>query len=259
MKDKFLTFRIKRFNKNKTPSDWIETFQLEKKKGMNLLEALLKIRDEQDGSLGFRYSCRGAVCGSCGMKINGKPILACRTILEKLGEDSFFIEPLPNFPLVYDLIVDMSVFFKHYCYIEPYFDNPKDTQPISEYLMDEGKRKEIDPYIQCIHCGICYSRCPAFGRNKEFLGPAILAKAYRFYADPRNERFKKVLYKIDDLHGVWGCNTVYNCERVCPKGILSTHGILKLRKGILNDKLNRVKGFLKKFSTKSLWRTNQNV
>jgi len=255
MKDKLLTFRIKRYNKNKTPSEWIETYRIEKKKGMNLLEALLQIRDEQDGSLGFRYSCRGAVCGSCGMEVNGKPLLACRTILEKLGEDSFFIEPLHNFPLVYDLIVDMSVFFKHYCYIEPYFDNPEGTQPVSEFLMDEEKRKEIDPYIQCIHCGLCYSTCPAFGRNREFLGPAILAKAYRFYADPRNERFRKVLYKVNGLHGVWGCDTVYKCERVCPKGVLPTHGILKLRKGILNNKFIPIKAFFKKCSDKFLRRS----
>lgn len=259
MKDEFLTFKIKRFNKNRAPSQWIEIFQLKKKKGMNLLEALLQIRDEQDESLGFRYSCRGAVCGSCGMKVNGKPLLACRTILEKLGGDSFFIEPLPNFPLIYDLIIDMTPFYKHYCSIEPYFDNPETPQLLSEYLMDEVKRKEIDPYIQCIHCGLCYSTCPAFGRNREFLGPAILAKACRFYMDPRNRKFRNVLYKVDDIRGVWGCNTVYQCERVCPKGVLPTHGILKLRKGILNDKLNRIKSFLKKFSTKSLWRTNRNV
>ena len=132
---------------------------------MNLLEALFKIKDEEDGSLGFRYSCRGAVCGSCGMNLNGQPVLACRTMLEKLRDDVIFLEPLSNFPVIYDLIVDMTIFFQHFKAINPYFSNNK-YLPLSEYTMEEERRKLLDPYIQCIHCGICYETCPAFGRNK---------------------------------------------------------------------------------------------
>ncbi len=249
MSKNILTLRISRFNKKRDPSNWVEAFLIEKKEGMNLLEALFKIRDEQDGSLGFRYSCRGAVCGSCGMNLNGKPVLACRTILEKLKEDVLFIEPLSNFPVIYDLIVDMTIFFQHHRSINPYFFNDKHP-PFSEYIMEEEKRKLLDPYIQCIHCGICYTTCPAFGRNKNFLGPAILSKAYRFYADTRNERFREMLSKVDSLSGVWGCNTVFKCENVCPKDVPSTHAILNLRRGILGARLILVKNCLKRFLNK---------
>src|SRR4030043_2397423 len=120
MKSSLLTLRIKRFNKEKDPSQWIETFQVETRKGMNLLEALLRIQDEQDGTLAFRYSCRGAVCGSCAMRVNGKDVLACRTHVESLLEKPSLIEPLPLFPVIRDLIVDLSTFFNAYQKIEPY-------------------------------------------------------------------------------------------------------------------------------------------
>lgn len=231
----------------------METFKIEITEGMNLLEALFKIRDEQDSSLGFRYSCRGAVCGSCGMNLNGQPILACRTMLEKLKGDIFLLEPLSNLPVIYDLMVDMSIFFQYYKDINPYISNQNVPPPSCEYKLDEEKRKLLDPYIQCIHCGICYARCPAFGRNKNFLGPAIFSKAYRFYGDPRNERFKEIIPKVNNMNGVWGCNTVFKCEKVCPKGVPSTHGILNLRKGILVTQVNFIQNRLKRFFTKLLY------
>src|SRR4030043_1708611 len=120
MRPTLLTLRIKRFQKEKDPSRWIETFQVEIRKGMNLLEALLRIQDEQDGTLAFRYSCRGAVCGSCAMRVNGKDVLACRTHVEDLPEKPAFIEPLPLFPVIRDLIVNMSIFFDTYPKIELY-------------------------------------------------------------------------------------------------------------------------------------------
>src|SRR4030042_970179 len=149
MKSSLLTLRIKRFNKEKDPSQWIETFQVETRKGMNLLEALLRIQDEQDGTLAFRYSCRGAVCGSCAMKVNGKIVLACRTHVEDFMGNPPFIEPLPYFPVIRDLIVDMSTFFINHKKIEPYL-HAKPVSTETEYFMNEDERNEINPYIQCI-------------------------------------------------------------------------------------------------------------
>jgi len=236
MKSNLLTLRIKRFHKEKDPPQWIETFQVEIRKGMNLLEALLRIQDEQDGTLSLRYSCRGAVCGSCAMRVNGKDVLACRTRVEDLLEKPALIEPLPLFPVIRDLIVDLSVFFDHYRRIGPTFQGMP-VSPHVEYLMKEEKRKEVDPYINCILCGICFGTCPAFENDSAFLGPAMLAKAYRFLADPRDRRQKEILKAVNTQQGVWGCKTVFNCVKVCPKEVPPTHGIVKMRSKILRDRL----------------------
>ena len=204
---------------------------------MNLLEALLRIQDEIDGTLSFRYSCRGAVCGSCAMKINGELVLACRTHVEGLLGRPALIEPLPSFPVIRDLIVDMSTFFSHYRTIEPYLQG-KPIPSDSEYRMAEQERKEIDPYINCILCGICFGACPAFKLDSHFLGPAMLAKAYRFLIDSRDKRDIEILKTVDDQRGVWGCKTVFNCVKVCPKEVPPTHAIVKMRGKIVRYRLS---------------------
>jgi succinate dehydrogenase / fumarate reductase iron-sulfur subunit len=233
MKYSSLTLRIRRFHKQRVPSQWIETFRVEIRKGMNLLEALLRIQDEQDETLAFRYSCRGAVCGSCAMRVDGRDVLACRTHVESLLEKPALIEPLPCFPVIRDLIVDLSSFFNHYRRIEPHLHG-KPVSSKTEYIMKEEERKEIDPYIQCILCGICFGTCPAFDKDSGFLGPAILAKAYRFLADPRERRREEILKGVEGQGGVWGCKTVFNCVNVCPKEVPPTHAIVKMRGRILS-------------------------
>jgi succinate dehydrogenase / fumarate reductase iron-sulfur subunit len=236
MEKSTLILKIKRYNPEKNPSVWEEMFEVEARKGMNLLEALLRIQDEQDPTLSFRYSCRGAVCGSCGMRVNGKLVLACRSPVGKLLGKIVLIEPLPFFPVIRDLIVDMSLFFEHYRQIKPYLhEKPVDLH--RESLMMEAERKEIDPYIQCILCGICFGACPAYQRNPKFLGPAMLAKAYRFLADPRDVRSEEILSEVNDQAGVWGCNTVFKCTKVCPKEVPPTRAIVKMRRKILTARL----------------------
>ena len=236
MKTPVLLLKIKRYDPKKDPPSWDTTFEVETKKGMNLLEALLRIQDEQDGTLSFRYSCRGAVCGSCAMKVNGQLVLACRTPVEGLPKGTTQIEPLPFFPVIRDLMVDMSSFFEHYKMIRPYLHG-KSISSSREYGMTENKRKEIDPYIQCILCGICFGACPAFGRDSQFLGPAMLAKAYRFFADPRDRREKEILDSLNNHQGVWGCNTVFQCVKACPKEVPPTNAIVNMRREILRYRL----------------------
>ncbi len=235
VKANLLAVRIRRFHQEKDPPGWIETFAVEARPGMNLLEALLRIQEEQDGSLSFRYSCRGAVCGSCAMRVAGNVVLACRTPVEGLLEKPVLIEPLPFFPVIRDLIVDMSIFFDHYRKLEPYLHgNPAPVR--SEYLMTKHERKEIDPYINCILCGICFGVCPAFERASQFWGPAMLAKAYRFFADSRDRRKEELLEAVDSHSGVWGCNTVFQCVKVCPKEVPPTHAIVTMRRKILKSR-----------------------
>ncbi len=231
-----LKLKIKRYNPEKTPPSWEEAYEVEPRKGMNLLEALLRVQDELDPTLSFRYSCRGAVCGSCAMKVNEELVLACRTPVERLLGRTTLIEPLPNFPVIRDLVVDMSLFFKHYRQIKPYL-HEKPAAFDRESLMKETEREGIDPYIQCILCGICFGACPAFGREDRFLGPAILTKAYRFLLDPRDKRKNEILESVNHHQGVWGCNTVFRCVKVCPKEVPPTHAILSLRRAILKTRL----------------------
>jgi succinate dehydrogenase / fumarate reductase iron-sulfur subunit len=236
MNPDLLILRIKRFHKEKDPPAWVDTFHVEPRKGMNLLEALLRIQDQDDPTLAFRYSCRGAVCGSCAMKVNGELVLACRTSVKELMGKTNLIEPLPYFPPIRDLIVDMSSFFEHYREIEPYLHGLS-IPPETEYRMSEHERKAIDPYIQCILCGICFGVCPAFKRDQRFLGPAMLAKAYRFLADSRDKRDKEILESVNAQTGVWGCNTVFQCVKVCPKEVPPTHAIVNMRGRILKYRI----------------------
>jgi len=247
MDSRLLTLKIKRFNAERKPPQWIETFNVESRKGMNLLEALLRIQDEIDGTLSFRYSCRGAVCGSCAMKVNGRVVLACRTHIEDLLGKSALIEPLPFFPVVRDLIVDMSIFFEHYHKVKPHLHGKPVTSSL-EYIMDEEKRKEIDPYINCILCGICFGVCPGFEIDPQFLGPAMLAKAYRFLIDPRDIRNEEILQTMDEQRGVWGCKTVFNCVRACPKQVPPTPAIVKMRGQILRFRVRSLVARLLKFA-----------
>lgn len=248
MNSRVLTLRIKRFQREKDPPQWIETFHVEPRKGMNLLEALLQIQDEIDGTLSFRYSCRGAVCGSCGMKVNGQVVLACRTHVEDLWGKSTLIEPLPYFPVIRDLIVDLSIFFEHYRKMKPYLHGRSVTSSL-EYIMGEGKRKEIDPFINCILCGICFGVCPGFEIDSRFLGPAMLAKAYRFLIDPRDRRNEEILKVADDQSGVWGCKTVFNCVKACPKQVPPTPAIVKMRGEILRHRVRSLVSRLLRFAS----------
>lgn len=247
-----MRFKIRRFDGEKA---WYDTFEVKPKPHMSVLEALFQIQDEQDGSLAFRYSCRGAVCGSCAMLINKKQRLACRTQVSeiagervispaaygpvakpliKTGED-ILIEPLPNLPVIKDLIVDWEPFFKHYKAIKPWFEEESSAETMSQAAV-----KKVDKYAACIQCCICYGACPVAARDKDFLGPAALAKAWRFYADTRNKNTEEILKRVDLKGGIWACDEVYRCVEVCPKQVPPTNAITGFMRKILVRKLRTI-------------------
>ncbi|HEY9204851.1 MAG TPA: succinate dehydrogenase/fumarate reductase iron-sulfur subunit [Candidatus Methanoperedens sp.] len=247
-----MKFKIKRTDGGKSRFD---IFEVRAKPYMSVLEALFQIQDEQDSALAFRYSCRGAVCGSCAMLINKKQRLACRTqVSEIAGErvfapaafgpfvrpmiktgDDILIEPLPNLPVIKDLIVDWEPFFKHYRAMQPWFrgNNP---EPEHETLMSMADLEKVEKYAACIQCCICYGSCPVASRNKDFFGPAALAKAWRFYADTRNSDTLAILKRIDAKNGVWACDEVYRCVEVCPKKVPPTNAITGFMRNIIKHK-----------------------
>ncbi|MHC4597966.1 MAG: succinate dehydrogenase/fumarate reductase iron-sulfur subunit [Planctomycetota bacterium] len=222
------TFRILRHDPATEEAASFREYVLDVDESMTVLEALRRIQGGQDGGLAFRYACRGAVCGSCAMVVNGRADLACRVqVLAEPGE-VVTLEPLRNLPVLKDLIVDMEPFFGKNRAVRPWLQ-PSDPDPERERFVDPADLAEVAPYANCILCASCHSVCPAAERDAEYLGPAALAKHYRFLTDARDGADADRLALVDGERGVWGCDMVWNCVKICPKGVPPTKGIAKTR------------------------------
>jgi len=249
VKTRTCIFSIHRFDPARDQEPSYRRYTLEVPLGMTVLEALLRIRADQDGSLAFRYACRGAVCGSCAMMINGREALACRTQVhgllgasreiyrgaerERIEEqpeepDVIVVEPLRNMDVVKDLVVEMAPFFEKFEAVEPWLQ-PEGSHPEAERLVEPDEWSEAEPYTNCILCACCHSVCPVEAEDPDYLGPAALAQHYRFLADVRDGVDEVRLDLVDGEHGVQGCDFVWNCVQICPKGVPPTKGIAKIR------------------------------
>jgi succinate dehydrogenase / fumarate reductase iron-sulfur subunit len=193
-----------------------------------LLDALMRIKQVSDDSVAYRRSCREGVCGSDAMNINGKNGLACITNLRDLKEP-IVLKPLPGLPVIRDLIVDMTQFFKQYHSIKPFLIN--DTPPPEkERLQSPEERNELDGLYECILCACCSTSCPSFWWNPDkFVGPAGLLQAYRFIADSRDQATSARLDDLEDPYRLFRCHTIMNCVDVCPKGLNPTLAIGKIK------------------------------
>ncbi len=232
-------FRILRFDPKKDEHPCFQDFSYETKEKKSMLEALMDIRNEQDCTLAFRYSCREAICGSCGMVINGKFDLACRTMVDSLKSSLIVIEPLPNLEVQKDLAVDMEPFFEAVRRIEPYLFSEGEILEKGHRIEDREMDK-IFQYVNCILCGCCYSACPVASRDERYLGPAALAKLYRFVKDPRDKRPFSSWSRVNTEAGLWGCDTVFRCNEVCPKDVRPADGIEALRRKLVIEKVKRI-------------------
>ena len=198
-----------------------------------LLDVLLQVKDEIDDSLSLRRSCREGVCGSDGVNINGKNGLACVTPVEGLRE-AVTVRPLPGLPVIRDLVVDMSQFFKQYRSVKPYMMSD-DPVPLKERLQSPEDREELDGLYECILCACCSTSCPSFWWNPDkFVGPAGLLQAYRFIADTRDTRTNERLDNLDDAYRLFRCHTIMNCVDACPKHLNPTKAIIKIKETMLN-------------------------
>ena len=199
-----------------------------------LLDALQRIKSDVDDSLALRRSCREGVCGSDAMNINGKNGLACTTNLNELTQP-IVLRPLPGLPVIRDLIVDMTQFFKQYHSITPYLVNDS-IPPEKERLQTPTEREELDGLYECILCACCSTSCPSFWWNPDkFLGPAALLQAYRFLADSRDTKTSERLASLDDPFSVFRCRGIMNCVNVCPKGLNPTKAIGHIRNMLLSS------------------------
>ncbi|MFA5958895.1 MAG: succinate dehydrogenase iron-sulfur subunit [Tatlockia sp.] len=232
-----LTLSIYRYNPEVNDKPYMQDFQLEipAKSDPMLLTLLERLKAEQDSTITYRRSCREGVCGSDGMNINGRNGLACITLLSELKTNKIVIRPLPGFPIIRDLVVDMSQFYQQYERIEPYLQN--DTlPPARERLQTPEERSKLDGLYECILCACCTSSCPSFWWNPEkFVGPAGLLQAQRFLADSRDTATFHRLDKLQDPFSVFRCRTIMNCADVCPKGLNPTKAIAEIRKQMLNE------------------------
>ena len=226
-----ITFSIYRYDPESDAKPNMRSYTLEIPLHSNpmILTLLERIKGEQDPTLSYRRSCREGVCGSDGMNINGKNGLACITHLNALNTDHIVIRPLPGFPVVRDLVVDMTQFYKQYEKVEPYLQN--DTlPPAKERLQSPEERALLDGLYECILCACCSSSCPSFWWNPDkFVGPAGLLQAYRFIADSRDEATGERLDNLEDPYRLFRCHTIMNCVDVCPKGLNPTKAIGKIK------------------------------
>lgn len=232
-----LNVKVFRFNPESDVGHKFDAFQVPVFRNMAILDVVMHIQNYLDRTLCFRFSCRVGMCGSCAMHINGRARLACRTQVSVLNTRNITIMPLPNFPIVRDLVVDMAPFFEKWKAIKPYYVSKKAiTEPVTVHP-NSKEREFIDDMLDCISCGCCYSACSMVATNEAFLGPAALNRAYTLIADKRDAIRIERLKVVDRNYGVWRCHTQFNCSEVCPKSIVPTRSIQNLKRRCVLKKI----------------------
>ena len=208
-----------------------------------VLDALLDIRDEQDGTLSLRCSCRSAICGSCSMKINGQSRLACKTLVSQIQNesDTVTVDPMGNMPVVKDLVVDMDSFWDKVRSVEPYLQ-PEGPEPERENLVSNDAMMRLAVAMNCIMCGACVSDCTVLEVDESFIGPAALAKAFRFAADPRDGHREERLRDYVEPSGIWDCTRCFMCVQACPKDVEPMERIMDLRVMAIDEGLTGSRG-----------------
>ncbi|MGI8623246.1 MAG: succinate dehydrogenase/fumarate reductase iron-sulfur subunit [Solirubrobacteraceae bacterium] len=231
------TLRLRRFDPESGERPYWQEFEVALEGHRSVLDAILKQRDEVDGTIGIRCSCRAAICGSCGVRINDKPGLACHTHLERAaraapeGSRVITVEPMGNMPVIKDLIVDMdAVHWKKIQRVTPWLIN-KEPVPEREYIVPAESMVDVTQSVACIQCGACVSDCLSMEVDPEFIGPAQFAKAYRFVGDPRDAQHHERLKDLaEDPHGIYDCTHCWMCIDACPKGVAPMSQIMRLRR-----------------------------
>src|SRR5918993_1457469 len=230
------TLKIRRFDpESGDPAYWAD-FDVDLPPERSVLDGILQVKDREDASLAIRCSCRAAICGSCGVRINGKSALACNTRISdaarKAGDGkAIVVEPMGNMPVLKDLIVDMdAVHWKKMRRVTPWL-LPDGEAPEREYIVPPESMIDVTQTMACIQCGACVSDCLSMEVDPLFVGPAALAKAYRFVGDPRDgQQAERLRDLAEDPHGIYDCTHCFNCIEACPKGVAPMSQIMRLRR-----------------------------
>ena len=225
------TFAVYRFDPDSSENPRLDRYAVDLDAcGPMVLDGLLKIKDEIDGTLTLRRSCREGICGSCAMNIDGVNTLAClKPIAEIRGEVRVY--PLPHLPVVKDLVPDMKGFYAQYAAIEPWLKAANRSPGGRERLQSPEERTRLDGLYECILCACCSTACPSYWWNADrFLGPAILLQAYRWIVDSRDEATDERLDQLEDSFKLYRCHTIMNCTRTCPKDLNPAKAIAEIKK-----------------------------
>jgi succinate dehydrogenase / fumarate reductase iron-sulfur subunit len=207
----------------------------------SVLDGILQVKDREDASIGIRCSCRAAICGSCGVRINGKSALACNTRIGEAAEGArngeITVEPMGNMPVIKDLVTDMAaVHWKKVQRVVPWLLPAEDPPENQEYIVPAESMLDVTQAMACIHCGVCVSACLSMEVDPDFIGPAALAKAYRFVGDPRDGEAESRLRDLaEDPHGIYDCTHCFACVEVCPKDVAPMNQIMRLRRRATAD------------------------
>jgi succinate dehydrogenase / fumarate reductase iron-sulfur subunit len=253
------TLKVRRYQPETGQGPYWQQFDVDLDPDLSVLDGLLQVRDRQDGTLVVRCSCRAAICGSCGVKINGQSTLACKTRISDAHERAnrgngaggdraapgsaaeeagqpIVVEPMGNMPVVKDLVTDMeSTHWTKVRRVTPWL-LPAGPPPEREYVVPAESMIDITQTMACIHCGACVSACLSMEADPEFVGPAALAKAYRFVGDPRDSQTRERLYDLaQDPHGIYDCTHCFNCIDACPKDVAPMDQIMRLRRRATRD------------------------
>lgn len=223
--------RVKRQDAGESGNSSYSDYTVDMPEGATMLDALLQVRDYEDGSLAMRYSCRSSICGSCAMRVNGRARLACKTKAIDManGDEPIVVEPMGNMPVIKDLVTDMEVHWDKVRQITPWmeFSGP---EPEREHIVTHADMVDVSNALSCIQCGACVSDCVVLEVDKSFIGPAAFAKAYRFVGDPRDDTHKERLQMLSETQGgIWDCTRCNMCVEVCPKDIRPMDRIMQLR------------------------------
>lgn len=227
--------KIKRYNPEQSNKTYFGSYEAEVEPTDRLLDSLNYVKWHIDGTLAYRRSCAHGICGSDAMLINGVNRLACKALIQDVG-DNITIEPLRGFPVLKDLIVDMEPFFEQYRSVLPYLinDNPP---PLTERLQHPEERELFDDTTKCILCASCTTSCPMYWANKNYIGPAAIVNAHRFIFDSRDEGAAERLEVLNGREGAWRCRTIFNCTDACPREIEVTKAIQDVKRALLYRKL----------------------
>ena len=215
-----ITLHVARYRPEEASETTFQEYELPCPKEWVILDGLNHIKDHLDGTLSYRWSCRMGICGSCGMLVNGEPKLACATFLSDYAPGPVRVEPLRNFPVIRDLVVEIGDFMAKLTRVKPWIVRQVE-KPLSEgeYLQTPEELDEYKQFSMCINCMLCYSACPIYGLDQHFIGPAAIALAQRYNLDSRDEGAAERMQILSEHDGIWGCTFVGECTKVCPKHV----------------------------------------
>jgi fumarate reductase iron-sulfur subunit len=215
-----ITLQVTRYRPEQDTEPTVQEYDVPLRKDWAVLDGLNHIKDHQDGTLSYRWSCRMGICGSCGMTVNGEPRLTCATFLTDYDPGPVRVEPLSNFPLVRDLVIEIGDFLRKLPRVKPWIIRGED-KPVAdgEYLQTPEQMDAYKQYSMCINCMLCYSACPVYGLDPDFIGPAAIALAQRYNLDSRDQGAPDRLDLLIHPDGIWGCTFVGECTRACPKDV----------------------------------------